>query len=103
MDEIIARFVGELTGRVRGPFSFRFFLQPVMASIFALRALLQDGWKDIAKVFIFAILLDTVYQLIQLRGIYPLQGLIVAFVLACLPYLVLRGAVRRIAAWWMHR
>ena len=128
MEELIARYMGELTGRVRGPFCFRYLLQPDMASFFALRAgmpdartgkppyfwaivndpshrrgLLQDGWKDVAKVFILAVLLDTVYQLIRLRGIYPLQGLIVAFVLACLPYLVLRGAVRRIAGWWMQR
>ncbi len=128
MEELIARFFGDLTGRVGGPMSMRFILQPAMATFFAIRAglkdaragrpayfwtilsnpahrqdLLRDGWKDVAKVFVMALVLDTLYQIIQLRWIHPLQALIVAFTLAFLPYLLLRGPVRRIAGWWGHR
>ena len=128
MDELITRYIGDLTARVSGPMWFRFILQPTMAIIFALRAglkdartgqpayfwavltnpahrrdLLRDGWKDVAKVFTIAFVLDTVYQLIQLHWFYPLQALIIAFVLAFLPYLLLRGPFRRLAGLWSHR
>ena len=128
MDELITRYIGDLTARVSGPMWFRFILQPTMAIIFALRAglkdartgqpayfwavltnpahrrdLLRDGWKDVAKVFTIAFVLDTVYQLIQLHWFYPLQALIIAFVLAFLPYLLLRGPFRRLAGLWSRR
>ena len=128
MDELITRYIGDLTARVSGPMWFRFILQPTMAMIFALRAglkdartgqpayfwavltnpahrrdLLRDGWKDVAKVFTIAFVLDTVYQLIQLRWFYPLQALLIAFVLAFLPYLLLRGPFRRLAGLWSQR
>ena len=125
MEELIARYIGELTGRVGGPMSFASSCKPAMAAFFACRAgltdartgrppyfwamlknpahrrdLLREGWKDVAKVFAIAVVLDAVYQLIQLRWIYPLQALIVAFTLAFLPYLVLRGPVARLARLW---
>ena len=128
MDELITRYIGDLTARVSGPMWFRFILQPTMAIIFALRAgledartgqpayfwavltnpehrrdLLHDGWKDVAKVFTIAFVLDTVYQLIQLHWFYPLQALLIAFVLAFLPYLLLRGPFRRLAGLWSRR
>jgi hypothetical protein len=127
VDELIARYIGDLTGRVSGPMWFRFILQPTMAAFFALRAgledartgqpayfwavmrdrahrrdMLHDGWKDVAKVFTIAFVLDTVYQLIELHWFYPLQALIIAFVLAFLPYLLLRGPFRRLAGLWSH-
>ena len=128
MDELIARYIPDLIARVSGPMWFRFILQPTMAAIFAFRAglkdartgrpayfwtvlsnpehrrdLLREGWKDVAKVFVIALVLDTIYQLIELRGIHPLQGLTIAFTLAFLPYLLLRGPFRRIAGWWLNR
>lgn len=101
---------------------FRLVLQPVMAAIFAVRAgladakagkspyfwclitdpaqrddMLKDGWKSVGKVFVLAIVLDVVYQIIVLRFVYPGEVIIVAFVLAILPYLILRGLVTRLA------
>ena len=128
MDDLIARYIGDLTARVSGPMWFRFILQPTMAIIFALRAglqdartgqpaylwsvvtnpaarrdLIHDGWKDVAKVFTIAFVLDTVYQLLELHWFYPLQALIIAFVLAFLPYLLLRGLFARLAGVWLRR
>lgn len=59
--------------------------------------MLRDGWKSVGKVFLFALLLDAVYQIIVLHFVYPGEAIIVAFVLAILPYLILRGLVTRIA------
>lgn len=122
MDDIWMRIAENLTDRVSGPMKFRLALQPVMASIFAIvsglrdakagnppyfwslvtdpahRAdMLKDGWKSVGKVFVLAIVLDVVYQIIELRFVYPGEAIIVALILAILPYLILRGLVTRLA------
>ena len=101
---------------------FRLILQPLMAIIFAVRSglkdakegkpayfwalftdsvhrqdMLRDGWKSVGKVFAIAIIIDLVYQLIVFRWFYPLEALLVAVMLAFIPYLVIRGPVNRIA------
>jgi hypothetical protein len=48
-------------------------------------------------VFILALVLDVVYQIIELHFVYVGEVIIVAFVLAILPYLILRGLVTRLA------
>ena len=121
MDEILSRIFGDLAARVGGPMSFRLVLQPLVAIFLAIRAgmqdardgkppyswtvltnsdqrrdLLREGWKAVAKVFGAAVLIDVVYQLIVLRTVYPGEALIVAFLLACVPYLLVRGPVDRI-------
>ena len=64
--------------------------------------LLHEGWKDVAKVFLVAIVMDFVYQIIELRWFYPEEAVIVATLLALLPYLLLRGPANRIARYWQH-
>ncbi len=56
-----------------------------------------DGWKHIAKVFILAIVLDAVYQFIVRRFVYPGEAIVVAVILAIVPYVIVRGIVERIA------
>jgi hypothetical protein len=122
MDDMWMRIAANLTDRVNGPMSFRFILQPIMASIFAILSglkdaeagkppyfwallsnpghradMIKDGWKSVGKVFIIALVLDGVYQIIVSRFLYPGETLIVAFVLAIAPYLILRGLVNRLA------
>jgi hypothetical protein len=105
-----------MAGRVTGPMKFRLLLQPTMAAIFAVRAgladakagnapyfwglvtdprhraqMLQDGWKSVSKIFVLAIVLDVVYQIIVERFLYPGEALVVALVLAIVPYLLVRG------------
>ena len=122
MDDIWTRVGSQLIARVSGPMKFRMVLQPVMASFFAIRSgladakagkppyfwgllthpgeraeMVKDGWKSVGKVFILAIVLDIIYQLIVLHTVYPGEMIIVAFILAILPYLILRGIVTRLA------
>jgi hypothetical protein len=122
MEEIFTRLWNDLIGRIGGPMSFRILLQPTMAMIFAIRdglkdaregrpayfyslftdpenrrSRLREGFKAVSRVFTLAIVMDFIYQVIVLRWFYPLQALIVAFVLALLPYILLRGPVNRIA------
>ena len=59
--------------------------------------LFRSALKDVGKVFIVAIVLDTTYQLMVLRWLYPVQVLVVAVACAVVPYILLRGPVNRIA------
>lgn len=127
MEEMLARVFKNLAERVGGPMSLRLIIQPTVATILAIRAglrdgregagpyfwnvlvhlerrkdLLRHGWKDVGKLFVMACLLDIVYQLIVARWVYPLETLIVATVLAIVPYVLLRGIVGRLARRW-HR
>ena len=122
MEDLLSRIFENLIDRVSGPMKFRLILQPLMATIFAIRSglkdakegkpayfwalftdpehrgdLLRSGWKSVGKVFVIAIIIDFVYQLIVFRWFYPLEALIVAAILAFVPYLVIRGPVNRIA------
>jgi hypothetical protein len=122
MHDIGLRILDNLIGRVSGPMKFRLILQPTMAAILAVisglkdakagkppyfwtlltdpghrRDTLKDGWKSVGKVFVVALLLDVVYQVIEQHFVYPGEAIIVAFVLAILPYLILRGLVTRLA------
>jgi hypothetical protein len=58
--------------------------------------MISEGWKAVSKVFVLAVILDVVYQLIALQWIYPGEALLVAYVLAILPYLLIRGPVNRL-------
>ena len=122
MEDLLNRIFENLVDRVSGPMKFRLILQPLMAILFAVRDglkdakkgqpayfwalftdtanrrdMLRDGWKSVGKIFIIAIIIDLVYQIIVLRWFYPLEALIVAAILAFLPYLLIRGPVNRIA------
>ncbi|MGB7097878.1 MAG: hypothetical protein WBD95_03810 [Xanthobacteraceae bacterium] len=119
--EYFARIWEMLVGRADGPLTLRLIFQPTVAVIFAIRAglkdaregrtpylwslftdpahrsdLLREGWKDIGKVFIIAVVLDVIYALIVHRWIFPGQALLVGTVLAIVPYLLIRGPVNRI-------
>ncbi len=50
----------------------------------------------IGKVFVIALILDAVYQYIELEWFYPVEALLVALILAVVPYLLLRGPINRI-------
>lgn len=122
---MFARLWANLIGRVGGPLTFRLIVQPMVAAFFAIRAgfrdaregrvpygwiiltdrinrreFLRDGWKDVTTVFVAAMVIDCVYQIMEFRWLYFEEALIVAAVLALLPYLLLRGPANRIARNW---
>jgi hypothetical protein len=122
MDQMWTRVGSQLLARVSGPMKFRLVLQPAMACFFAIRQGLADakagkppyfwsilsnfsrcgptvkeGWKDAERIFLLALAMDVVYQLIVLHFVYPGEAIIVGIVLAIVPYLVLRGLVTRAA------
>jgi hypothetical protein len=128
MDSVLTTFFSDLIGRLHGPFSFRFVLQPMMALIYAARdgladaragrppyfwtlftrpeersRLLREGWTAVTRVILLGVAIDTIYQLIAFHWIHPLQLVVVVFTLAFLPYVILRGPIERMASWWRNR
>jgi len=115
--EAIQRLWHDLVQRPDAPMRFRFVLQPVMAAIVAIR----DGLKDVragrepyfwralgvtrlreglnatARIILLGIVMDAMYQMIVLGRFYPGEAVIIALVLAFVPYLLLRGPAARIA------
>jgi len=96
-----ASFVGQL----HGPLAFRLSLQPSVAVILAIRAglrdaragrpayfwavlmnldhrkdLLREGWKDVGKIFVIAVALDAICQLIVFHWLHSSEALLVAAV-----------------------
>ena len=55
------------------------------------------------KIFILAVVLDVLYQLMVFRWVYPLELLSVALALAVVPYAALRGPVNRLARLWPRK
>ena len=121
ISEFWTRTWDDITSGRHAPLAFRFILQPAVAAFFAFRAgqqdardgrplylwalardrvqrkaLLREGWAHIGKVFIVAIVMDAIYQFISVRWFYPGEAVLVAIVLAVLPYLVFRSVVNRI-------
>jgi hypothetical protein len=122
MEEFLHRFFENMIDRVSGPMHFRIIMQPVMASVFGVLsglrdarlgkppylmtllsvsedkiAILKDGWSSVGRIFLLAVVLDIVYQLIEQNWIYPGEVLITAILLAIVPYIIIRGIVNRVA------
>jgi hypothetical protein len=123
MAETLTQAWEHLFGRVDGPMSFRLVIQPVVATILAVRAgwadarkgrpiffstlardpaqtriMLKNLWRIAGKVFLVALVLDAIYQVTVLNGIYPLQALIVATLLALAPCMIVRAIGNRIVS-----
>ena len=60
---------------------------------------LRQSWGDVGKVFIVALILDSIYQVVVHAGIFTLELVVTATLLALVPYVVSRGLVTRIARW----
>jgi hypothetical protein len=123
MDEVLAflKYSAEqLLGRLSGPLNFRLVVMPTVVTLLALRAdwrdaregrpaflggfitdpverrrLFRIGLRDVGRVFLMALVLDTAYQLMVYRWVYPGQLLTVAVVCAIVPYFLVRGPITR--------
>ena len=128
IQDIVVRQWNDLLARPSGPLSFRFLLQPVMAAFLAVRAGLRDarlgrepyfkliltdaasrgqrirrGLAATSHIAIFGLVMDAIYQVVALKTFYPVEALIVVFVLAIVPYFLIRGPADRVGRWWHER
>jgi hypothetical protein len=122
--EALDRFWRDLAGRPTGPMALRFILQPSMAAI----AAIHDGVKDAragrapywwtvvrnshdrverlsegltatARIILLGLAMDVIYQYLVFKTFYPAEALVVALLLAFVPYLLIRGPATRIVRW----
>src|SRR4051812_42903724 len=121
-------FWDELLARTDGPLQFRFILQPVMATLLALRdgyhdaasgrapylhdilsnpagrgERLKEGFHAVARVMLLGIAMDAAYQFTVIKAFRPLGMAIVVLLLAFVPYLLMRGPARRVIHWYLVR
>lgn len=124
--EVLQRIWQNMLDRPGGPMTFRFYLQPTMAAIAALidgvkdartgragylwtivtapaerAARLNEGLIATARVLLLGLCMDLIYQYIAFDTFHPAEAVIVAVLLAFVPYLLLRGAAASIARWWL--
>ena len=117
MDDFWTRVVDNMAARLTGPMPLRLLLQPLIAWIFAIRSgladaragkppyfwalfsdpahraeMVKDGWKSVGKVFVVALILDVIYQIVATRYVYGGEAIATALLLAIAPYLILRAA-----------
>ena len=118
MEDFLIRFFENIVGRLEGPMNLRIIFQPIMATIFAciggwsdaknddpiyfwsifqrkttFREVRKIAWKGVGRVFIAAMILDVIYQIIVLKWVYPGETITVATILVFVPYLIIRGPV----------
>jgi hypothetical protein len=120
------RIWGNLGDRVVGPMHFRVILQPTMAAIKAAR----DGYKDAkagkgtfvvdlfnepskrranineallatSQIILLGLAMDIIYQVVFEESFYPFEAVLVAVLLAFVPYVLLRGVFGRAIGWWL--
>ena len=125
---VFERIWQNLLNRPSGPMTFRFVLQPIMATIAALvdgvkdarigrnpylwtvltdptkrGSRLHEGLISTARVILLGLCMDLIYQLIAFDTFHPAEAVIIAGLLAFVPYLLLRGPIARVARWWLDR
>jgi hypothetical protein len=61
---------------------------------------LDEGLNATARIILFALVMDTVYQIIVLQRFYPNEALIIAVLLAFVPYVIIREVALRV---WRYR
>lgn len=120
--DVHERIWRDIAARPGGPMTFRFALQPCMAAI----AASHDGYRDAqlgrspylwtiltdqrkgggrlregviatARIILLGFVMDGIYQYTVLGTFYPGEMLVVAVILAFLPYVLLRGFFERLA------
>jgi hypothetical protein len=126
--EVIQRIWRNLIDRPFGPMTFRFFLQPIMAGVAAglhgvkdarlgrspylwtmithpekAGGRLYEGLIATSRVILLGLVMDVIYQLTVFETFHPGEAAIIAILLAFVPYLLLRGPITRVAAWWIGR
>ena len=126
--EVQQRIWHDIANRPGGPMTFRFVLQPTMATLAALHDGIQDartgrapyfwtvlsnpekrggrlreGVTAVARIMLLGFAMDAIYQWRVLGSFYPGEAVIITLILAVLPYFILRGPIARVARWWFAR
>lgn len=125
--EVHHRIWRDIAARPGGPMTFRFILQPCMAALAAFHdgrtdarlgrspylwtiltergqgaGRLREGVIATARIILLGFAMDAIYQATVLGTFYPGEMLLIAVLLAFIPYVLLRGPFARLAGWRRH-
>jgi hypothetical protein len=126
--EVHERFWTDVFGRLQGPMTTRFYLQPTLAFVAALkdgvkdarlghkaffwtalwdptqpRGRLREGLMSTSQMALIGFAMDTVYQFRVFDRFYPGEAVMMVLLLAVLPYFVLRWIIEHVARWSFSR
>jgi hypothetical protein len=62
--------------------------------------LLREGLNATARIILLGLAMDLIYQLLVFKAFYPVEALIIAVLLAFVPYLLVRVLLAPIARQW---
>jgi hypothetical protein len=124
--EVHRRFWADIVDRLSGPMTFRFYLQPAMALLAAIpdgirdaraghksffwsslwdstatTGRLKEGISSIARVILLGLSMDVIYQLKALDQFFPAEAVMMAILLAIIPYFIFRWIIEHVARWWL--
>jgi hypothetical protein len=126
--EVHQRFVSDIFGRLHGPMTLRFFLQPTLGLVAAVHdgirdvqgghksffwtawwdpksepGRLREGLNSTARMALIGFCMDIIYQFKVFDHFYPAEAVAMVLLLAVVPYFVFRWVVEHIARWWLAR
>lgn len=124
--EVQRRVWTDIFDRIHGPMTFRFVLQPIMAAIAAIHdgssdiryghtsffwnasphersGRLREGLTSMSRVILIGISMDVIYQMRVLDEFYPSEAVLMALLLALIPYFLFRWIVEKVGRWWLSR
>jgi len=115
------QFLEELPKRFSGPGRLRFILQPLLATMLGVRAVLDDAkegnppylfgllfaggyrrellrsaWAAIRTLLAMGIILDVIFQIVLYQEVHPGAALLVGPILICTPYALSIGLTTRL-------
>jgi hypothetical protein len=126
--EVHERFWSDVFGRLQGPMTLRFYLQPTLAFVAALkdgvkdarfghksffwtalwdptqpRGRLREGLTATSQMMLIGLTIDAIYQFKVFDRFYPVEAVMMVLLLAVIPYFVFRWLVEHVARWWLAR
>ena len=126
--EVHERFWTDVFGRLHGPMTLRFYLQPTLAFVAALkdgikdvrlghkaffwtalwdptqpRGRLREGLTSTSQMALIGFAMDLAYQFKVFDRFYPTEAVMMVLLLAVIPYFVVRWIVEQVARWSFSR
>jgi hypothetical protein len=126
--DVHERFWADVFGRLHGPMTIRFYLQPTLAFVAALKdgvkdarlghkaffwtalwdptqpgGRLREGLMSTSQMALIGLAMDVIYQVRVFDRFYPVEAVMMVLLLAVLPYFFLRWMVEHVARWSISR
>src|SRR5262245_50599032 len=126
--QVRERFWADVFGRLHGPMTLRFYLQPTLAFVTAVkdgvkdarfghkaffwaalwdptepRGRLREGLMSTSQMMLMGLAMDTIYQFKVFDQFHPVEAVLMVLLLAVIPYFLFRWLVEHVARWWFSR